>query len=201
MPGLPLFRRGNEGEASLMHKYGIISLIPPLIVVIIAIRTKLSLEPLIIGCLVGYIIIAKGNFFTAIIESFTKVMQNELMVWVIMVCSLYGAIINLMIRSGGVLAFGNYMLKFAGNKKQSLFTTWIFGTFLFMDDYLNALTSGTTMKKITDHYKIPRELLAFVVSSTAVTVCVITQVEMGTITQTVTAVELTTNASNSLGIL
>ncbi len=156
-----------------MHKYGIISLIPPLIVVIIAIRTKLSLEPLIIGCLVGYIIIAKGNFFTAIIESFTKVMQNELMVWVIMVCSLYGAIINLMIRSGGVLAFGNYMLKFAGNKKQSLFTTWIFGTFLFMDDYLNALTSGTTMKKITDHYKIPRELLAFVVSSTAVTICVI----------------------------
>lgn len=156
-----------------MHKYGIISLIPPLIVVIIAIRTKLSLEPLIIGCLVGYIIIAKGNFFTAIIESFTKVMQNDLMVWVIMVCSLYGAIINLMIRSGGVLAFGNYALKFVGNKKKSLFTTWLFGSFLFMDDYLNALTSGTTMKKITDHYKISREMLAFVVSSTAVPICVI----------------------------
>ena len=156
-----------------MHNYGIISLIPPLIVVIIAIRTKLSLEPLIIGCLVGYIIIARGNFFTAIIDSFTKVMQNDLMVWVIMVCSLYGAIINLMIRSGGVLAFGNYALKFVGAKRKSLFTTWLFGSFLFMDDYLNALTSGTTMKKITDHYKISREMLAFVVSSTAVPICVI----------------------------
>jgi len=42
-----------------------------------------------------------------------------------------------------------------------------------VDDYLNALTSGTTMKKITDHYKISREMLAFVVSSTAVPICVI----------------------------
>jgi tetracycline resistance efflux pump len=156
-----------------MHNYGIISLIPPLIVVLIAIRTKLSLEPLIIGCLVGYIIIAKGNFFNAIIGSFTKVMQNELMVWVMMVCSLYGALINLMIRSGGVLAFGNYMLKYATTKRKSLFTTWVFGSFLFVDDYLNALTSGTTMKKITDHYKVSREMLAFVVSSTAVPICVI----------------------------
>ncbi len=156
-----------------MQKFGIISLIPPLIVVIIAIRTRLSLEPLIIGCLVGYIIIAKGDFFSAIIASFTKVMQNELMVWVIMVCSLYGALINLMIRSGGVLAFGNYMLRFVGSRKKSLFATWLFGSFLFVDDYLNALTTGTTMKKITDHYKVPREMLAFVVSSAAVPICVI----------------------------
>ena len=156
-----------------MQNFGIISLLPPLIVVIIAIRTRLSLEPLLIGCLVGYIIIAKGDFFNAIIASFTKVMQNELMVWVIMVCSLYGALINLMIRSGGVLAFGNYMLQYVGNRKKSLLATWLFGSFLFVDDYLNALTTGTTMKKITDHYKVPRELLAFVVSSTAVPICVI----------------------------
>ena len=156
-----------------MQNLGIISLVPPLIVVIIAIRTRLSLEPLIIGCLVGYIIIAKGDFFNAIIASFTKVMQNDLMVWVIMVCSLYGALINLMIRSGGVLAFGNYMLQYVGNRKKALLGTWLFGSFLFVDDYLNALTTGTTMKKITDHYKVPRELLAFVVSSTAVPICVI----------------------------
>ena len=44
---------------------------------------------------------------------------------------------------------------------------------MFVDDYLNALTTGTTMKKLTDHYKVPREMLAFVVSSTAVPICVI----------------------------
>ncbi|WP_153801227.1 Na+/H+ antiporter NhaC family protein [Foetidibacter luteolus] len=156
-----------------MHHYGIISLVPPLIAVLIAIRTRLSLEPLIIACVVGYIIVAGWGFFDAIIASFTKVMQNDLMVWVIIVCSLYGALIQLMIRSGGVSAFGHYMLRFVGNRKKSLLATWLFASCLFVDDYLNALTSGNTMKKITDHYNIPREMLAFVVSSTAVPVCVI----------------------------
>lgn len=156
-----------------MGNYGIISLLPPLIVIAIAIRTKLSLEPLLIGCLVGYIIVAKWNFFNAIIAAFTKVMQNDLMVWVIIVCSLYGALIQLMIRSGGVLAFGEYLLRFVKSRKKSLLTTWAFGSFMFVDDYLNALTTGTTMKKLTDHYKVPREMLAFVVSSTAVPICVI----------------------------
>jgi len=157
--------------------YGWLSLIPPLVVVAIALYTKLSLEPLIIGVLTGYIIIdiksPETDFFNATIDSFYAVLQDELMVWVIMVCCLYGAIINLMIRSGGVLKFGNTMLQRVNTKRKALITTWLFGTFLFVDDYLNALTSGTTMKKITDHYKIPREMLAFLVSSTAVTICVI----------------------------
>ncbi len=163
-------------EATAIY-YGWLSLIPPLVVVAIALYTKLSLEPLIIGVLTGYIIIdiksPETDFFNATIDSFYAVLQDELMVWVIMVCCLYGAIINLMIRSGGVLQFGNTMLHRVNTKRKALVTTWIFGTFLFVDDYLNALTSGTTMKKITDHYKIPREMLAFLVSSTAVTICVI----------------------------
>jgi tetracycline resistance efflux pump len=148
-------------------------LVPPLIVVAIALKTRLSLEPLVIGCLAGFIIVGKWNFFNVMIESFMKVMMNDLMVWVIIVCSLYGALIQLMIRSGGVKAFGDFMLRFVGSRKKALLATWGFGTFLFVDDYLNALTTGTTMKKVTDHYKWSREMLAFVVSSTAVPICVI----------------------------
>lgn len=156
--------------------YGWLSLIPPLIVIVLALLTRLSLEPLLIGILSGYIIIdlkSDVNFFNASIDSFYAVLQDELMVWVIMVCSLYGALINLMIRSGGVSAFGDTLLKRARTEKQSLLVTWLFGSFLFVDDYLNALTTGTTMKKVTDHYRIPREMLAYVVSSTAVPICVI----------------------------
>ncbi len=156
--------------------YGWLSLLPPLIVIALALITRLSLEPLIIGIVAGYVIIdvrSEENFFNATIDSFYMVLQDELMVWVIMVCCLYGALINLMIRSGGVAAFGDTLLKRVRTRKQSLLATWMFGTFLFVDDYLNALTTGTTMKKVTDHYRIPREFLAYVVSSTAVPVCVI----------------------------
>lgn len=154
-------------------EYGILCLVPPLIVIVIALITRLSLEPLLIGCIAGFIIIAGWGFFDAFIESVLRVLQDEQMVWVILVCSLYGSLINLLIRSGGTLAFGEYMLKHSVTPRKSLMFTWIFGSFLFVDDYMNALTSGTTMKKITDHFKISREMLAFVVSSTAVPVCVI----------------------------
>ncbi|MBG9377672.1 sodium:proton antiporter [Panacibacter sp. DH6] len=153
--------------------YGFLSLVPPLIVIIIALITRLSLEPLIIGCLAGFAIIAGWGFFDAFLTSLQHVMQDDQMVWVILVCSMYGSLINLMIRSGGTLGFGNYMLRYANTPKRSMFITWMFGTFLFVDDYMNALTSGTTMKKITDHFRISREMLAFLVSSTAVTTCLI----------------------------
>lgn len=156
--------------------YGWLSLIPPLVVIVLALLTRLSLEPLLIGILSGYIIVdvkSDAGFFNATIDSFYAVLQDELMVWVIMVCCLYGALIQLMIKSGGVAAFGNAILKKAKTEKQALLSTWLFGSFLFVDDYLNALTTGTTMKKVTDHYRIPREMLAYVVSSTAVPICVI----------------------------
>lgn len=162
------------------HPYGWLSLIPPLVVVLLALWTRLSLEPLLVGIVTGYVLIdihtGRFNFFDAVLQSFQSVLQNELMVWIILVCSLYGALINLMIRSGGINAFGALLLRYTTSPKKALLSTWLFGTLLFVDDYLNALTTGTTMKKITDHFRLPRELLAYVVSSTAVPICVIVPV-------------------------
>ena len=53
--------------------YGWLSLLPPLIVIALALITRLSLEPLIIGIVAGYVIIdvrSEENFFNATIDSF-----------------------------------------------------------------------------------------------------------------------------------
>jgi Na+/H+ antiporter NhaC len=44
---------------------------------------------------------------------------------------------------------------------------------IFIDDYLNALTIGASMRKATDRVKTSREFLAYVVDSTAAPVCII----------------------------
>lgn len=51
--------------------------------------------------------------------------------------------------------------------------TFILGIVIFIDDYLNALTVGETMKRVTDKFKVSREMLAYVVDSTAAPVCVL----------------------------
>lgn len=47
------------------------------------------------------------------------------------------------------------------------------GVIIFLDDYLNNLAVGTTMKGITDRLRIPRSQLAFVVNCVAAPVCIL----------------------------
>lgn len=150
--------------------YGALSLVPPLIVIALAILLRSSFEPLIIGCIVGFILIGfhdHTNFFSNFISSLYRVMEDESTVWVILVCGLYGSLIGLVVRSGGAMKFGEDILKYVKTKKAALFGTWGLGLFIFLDDYLSALTVGITMKKITDHFKVPREYLAYIVNTTA----------------------------------
>jgi len=164
--------------------YGAIALIPPAVVIILAIKQRTSFEPLLIGCLVGYAIIGyhdRTNVFTNFVKSFEGVMGKEDSVWVILVCGLYGSLIGLMVRSGGTLKFGEWALTRLKTEKSALMGAWGLGLFIFLDDYLSALTVGLSMRKITDAFKIPREKLAYIVNTTAPPWCVIVPISTWTI--------------------
>lgn len=156
-----------------MSDYGIYSLIPPLVVVVMAILTKKSFEPLLAGCVVGFLMISYKSFPNNLIESLIKNLQDESLVWVILVCGLYGSLIHLLVLSGGITAFGKQALKYIDTPRKSLLMTWFLGIFFFIDDYLNALATGTIMRKISDKFNIPREMLAYTIGSTAASTCVL----------------------------
>ena len=164
--------------------YGAIALIPPAVVIILAIKQRTSFEPLLIGCLVGYAIIGyytHTNVFSNFVDSFESVMGNKDSVWVILVCGLYGSLIGLMVRSGGTFKFGEWALKRLKTQKSALMGAWGLGLFIFLDDYLSALTVGLSMRKITDAFKIPREKLAYIVNTTAPPWCVVVPISTWTI--------------------
>ena len=150
-------------------QYGAIALIPPAVVIILAIKQRTSFEPLLIGCLVGYGIIGyyeRTNVFSNFVSSFETVMGKQDSVWVILVCGLYGSLIGLMVRSGGTFKFGEWALTRLKTEKSALMGAWALGLFIFLDDYLSALTVGLSMRKITDAFKVPREKLAYIVNTT-----------------------------------
>jgi tetracycline resistance efflux pump len=167
--------------------YGAIALIPPFVVIILAIIMRTSFEPLLIGCLTGFIIISfhdKSNFFTDFVNSLMNVIGDPSpsgSVWVILVCGLYGSLIGLMVRSGGTMKFGEWALERIKSKQGALMGTWVLGIGIFLDDYLSALTVGLSMRKITDAFKVPREMLAYIVNTTSAPVCVIVPISTWTI--------------------
>ena len=167
-----------------MIEYGALALIPPLVVIVLAVLLKSSFEPLLIGCIVGFIMISfytHSNFFNNFVESLTKILGDKDSVWVILVCGLYGSLIGLMVRSGGTTMFGDWALNRIKTKKSALTTTWFLGLLIFLDDYLSALTVGMSMKKITDAHRVPREKLAYIVNTTAAPLCVIVPISTWTI--------------------
>lgn len=156
-----------------MEHHGLISLLPTLIVVGLAVWSKKTFESLLGGCLVGFILLSPTNFFSSATDTLLQVMQDQTIGWLILVCGLFGSLIYLLTASGGTMAFSKYLLGFVKGRKSALLFTWVMGLFIFIDDYLNALTVGTSMRKITDRFKVPREMLAYVVDSTAAPICVL----------------------------
>jgi Na+/H+ antiporter NhaC len=86
---------------------------------------------------------------------------------------MFGMLIMLFERSGAVHDFGRWASKFIKTRKQALIGTFALGVVIFLDDYLNKLAVGTTMKGITDKMKIPRTQLGYVVNSVAAPVCIL----------------------------
>ncbi|MST54836.1 sodium:proton antiporter [Pyramidobacter sp. SM-530-WT-4B] len=154
-----------------METYGALSLIPIFVLFAMAFSTKRSLEPLFVAAIVGHIIIYKVNFATAWIDSLYKVMCSKHMVWLILVVTLFGSLIALLEKSGGLGSFAALARKFATSRKKSLVITWLLGSIFFLDDYLHNLTTASTMKYITDSHGVKRTELAYVVNSNAGNLC------------------------------
>lgn len=154
-----------------MDSYGIISLLPVTVVIVVALLTKRTVEPLIMGAVVGYVILYKAKFFTEILAGFTKIVSEN--AWFILVFGMFGIVAKLLEESGSALGFADLGSKIAKTKGLTILVTWIMGILVFIDDYLNNLGVGTAMRDISDRNKIPREQLAYTINSTGAAVCVL----------------------------
>lgn len=151
--------------------YGFLTLIPIILVIAVALKTKRTLEPLILGTLVTYIIIDGPGFAASWMDAFFRVATSRDHQWVFMVCALFGSLITLLGASHGTLGFSRRLERFCRGPRLTLIVTWIMGILIFVDDYLNIMTLSTCMKKLTDRRKIPREALAYIIDSTGAPVC------------------------------
>jgi Na+/H+ antiporter NhaC len=115
---------------------------------------------------------ALSNFSSILLE----VMMDETIAWIIIVCGLMGSLITLLMRVGAASAFSRALSSKAQNSNSALLYTWLLGVVVFIDDYLNALAVGSSMRKVTDKFKVSREMLAYVVDSTAAPICVLVPV-------------------------
>ncbi len=152
---------------------GAIILIPTLVVFVLAILTHRPIESLVTGSIVGLIMIHGTGFIGGFAETSLRVMMDETVAWVILVCGFMGSLIGILIRTGSTKSFTEKMVSVVRSEKSALMATWGLGILMFVDDYLNSLAVGSAMRSLTDKYRVSREKLAYVVDSTAAPISVI----------------------------
>jgi len=153
--------------------YGALSLLPTVVVLALAIWSHRTIESVVAGAIVAYVLTSGWGFLGELSEAVLTVMQDRDTAWVLLVCALYGSFIALVVKGGGAHAFGKLVTKRVSSKRGGLFATWALGLVIFLDDYLNSLTVSSSMKAVTDRYRTSREMLSYVVDSTAAPICLI----------------------------
>ena len=150
---------------------GLIAVIIILCIVVFAMKTRKCVEALLAGTLVAAVILYKTKF----LSEWCSLAQSTLAdnVWIILACGLFGSLIALLQESKGSFGFSKVISKVCNTERKTLLTTFIMGILIFVDDYLNVLSIGVSMKGTYDKRKIPREALAYMLDSTGAPVCVL----------------------------
>ncbi len=149
------------------------SLLPTIVVVLTAVLSRKPFEAMIAGCVAGLVMIDPNNLIAPFTDNISKVMGDETIIWVILVCGLMGGFIQLLEISGCLNGFTEWLKLRIKNRRQSLIATATLGVIVFIDDYLNCLAVSSSVKKLTDYYKVSREKIAYLIDSTAAPMCVI----------------------------
>ena len=153
--------------------YGFVTLLPTLLVLALAIWSRRTLESVLAGALFAFFIMEGAGFLDAMAQVTLATLMSEDVAWVLLVCGLYGGFIGLLVKGGGSHAFGRALMRRIETKRGGLLATWGLGLVIFLDDYLNSLTVGATMKAVTDRFRTSRAMLAYVVDSTAAPLCLL----------------------------
>ncbi|MCI5081701.1 MAG: sodium:solute symporter [Saprospiraceae bacterium] len=166
-------------EATNMHEYGFLSLLPPVVAIILAIRTKQVFVSLLFGIWLGWFIIndynlLQGSFAT--IQALVDVFQDAGNTRTIMFCALVGALIIFIQYSGGVAGFilrvnrllEKYEAKQSGSNRIIVqLLAWLTGVLIFVESSISVLTVGALYRPVFDKLKISREKLAYIADSSS----------------------------------
>ena len=156
-----------------MENFGIITLLPALIVIVFAVLTRKTFESLLLGAFACCVISAGWGCVKAFVNLISGAVSDGDVMWIVLVSMLFGSLIRLLRESRATWAFSSIARKYATTGKRSLMITWVMGIVLFIDDYLSIMTTSNTMMETCDEKKVPREMLAYVLDSTSAPVCVI----------------------------
>jgi Na+/H+ antiporter NhaC len=173
---LSLWITSTPANADNSVRFGILTLLPPLVAIVLAFITKETILSLFLGIFVGEFMLCVNdlNIITSSVNAFlnmaTQIISCMADPWnagILLQCLLIGGIIQLVTKMGGAKALADAFAERADTPRKAQLFTWLLGLCVFFDDYANSLIVGPIMRPVMDKLHVSRQKLAFVVDATA----------------------------------
>ncbi|MAD28194.1 MAG: C4-dicarboxylate ABC transporter [Woeseiaceae bacterium] len=179
------------------------SVLPPIIAIILAIKTKQVIPSLFAGIWIGATLLSDFNpllglasGFDTVINVFSDAGDTRVLIFTLLI----GALITTIEKSGGVSGFVAYLenRKWVHTGFRAQILAWMTGIVIFIESNITLLVAGSVSRPLFDRYKISREKLAYLIDATSAPVCVM--VPLNAWTAVIIGLIASTGMENAFGI-
>ncbi len=151
-------------------------LLPALVAVVGALILRNALLALLLGVLTAGFLLASnlreifGESFRLLVGTLWEVdggTPNNFNVAIVLFVLFLVGMIGIIIRSGGVQGIVELITRRSRGGQATRISTALLGLCVFFDDYSNSVIVGSSMRPLSDRFRIAREKLAYLIDSTA----------------------------------
>jgi len=157
-----------------------VSVLPAVVAIAIALTLRNVIPALLLGLWLGATALQSFTLKGAglgLLDSFQVFVRGSLAdsdrASIILFTMMIGGMVGIITRNGGMASIVLAIVSRAKTAIGGQVAVWLMGLMIFFDDYSNTLVVGNTARSLTDHLKISREKLAYIVDSTAAPVACI----------------------------
>lgn len=150
---------------------GPLSLVPASIAIVLAFLTRNTVFSLAVACLAGVLVAGQG--LLGFPDLLVGALGNEDFSWILLLEFFIGILIAFFQRTGAILNFSKFIAQRNMTRKRVQLISWFMGMFVYFSDYFSPLFVGSTMRTLSDRFKISREKLAYICDSTSAPVSIL----------------------------
>ncbi|MDW5377718.1 Na+/H+ antiporter NhaC family protein [Halomonas sp. HP20-15] len=150
---------------------GLISIMPAALAIVLAFMTRNTVFSLAVACFAG--VIALGNGLMGFPTLLKETLGTTSFSWILLLELFIGTVIAFFQRTGAIQNFTAWVERRALTRVRVQLIAWLMGMFVFFSDYFSPLFVGSTMRGLTDRYRVSREKLAYIADSTSAPVSVL----------------------------
>jgi Na+/H+ antiporter NhaC len=170
----------TSAEAPMRVIPGWVSILPAVIAIVVALTLRNVIPALLLGLWLGATALQSFTIRGAglgLLDSFQVFVRGALAdsdrASIVLFTMMIGGMVGIITRNGGMASIVLAIVSRAKTAIGGQVAVWLMGLMIFFDDYSNTLVVGNTARSLTDHLKISREKLAYIVDSTAAPVAAI----------------------------